>query len=72
MLYEINNNMLVEDQPIDSHYFTITGIVKIYNSDENMYEKYYEISTWGRKDYIKYDEWLEELDYFTNYLHIEY
>lgn len=53
-----------------SHYFTITGIVEIY--ENNMYVKYARISSWGDEYYINLDEYAEELNYFTNFLYVNY
>ncbi len=55
---------------IGSHYFTITGIVEIY--DGNRYVKYGRISTWGEEYYINLDEYTSRLSNFTNFLYTIY
>lgn len=62
----------IYSRDIYSHYFTITGEYYFYHKQNGRYEKYYRISTWGKMMYIQCDEWLEELDYTTNYIQIEY
>ncbi|MBO5424751.1 MAG: cellulose binding domain-containing protein, partial [Lachnospiraceae bacterium] len=50
-----------------SHYFMVTGVVKMY--EEQKYVIYLQLSTSGERKYAKYDEWSKKLDYFTNILY---
>lgn len=55
---------------IGSHYFTITGVVEIY--ENNRYVEYARISTWGEEYYINLNEYTSRLTCFTNFLYIIY
>lgn len=55
-------------QRISGHYFTAIGVYKVYNSSTKKYVTYYSIVSWGKNYYIKADDFLNNLSYFTNIL----
>ncbi len=42
-----------------------------YNVDKNIYDTYYQISTWGEKYNIKADDFLNNLNWFTNIVYTD-
>lgn len=55
-----------------SHYMTIIGLYKYLNEDSLDYEYLLEVASWGTKYYIRYDEYSDSLNYFSNILSINY
>ena len=68
--YEADTNN-ISNQKIVSHYFVITGVFMEYNVDKNIYDTYYQISTWGEKYNIKADDFLNNLNWFTNIVYTD-
>lgn len=63
LIYKKDKNGVLEDYSyMESHYFVMTGI------KEN---KIIQISTYGGKYFIEFDEWVKNLSYFTNILYIK-
>lgn len=52
-----------------SHYFNITGIVRLKNNGKN--EDFLIISSWGKEYYILLNKWVDKLSYFTNIMYLE-
>ena len=69
-LYRIDENYFKLYDNIYSHYYTITEVLKKYNSRKQQYIYYYKISSWGKELYIKCEDWLDDIDYTSNYLDI--
>ncbi len=67
--YDVHHNQMKECSSCTSHYFNITGIMNIVINNEN--QIYFKISTWGKLYYIKLDEWIKKLSYFSNILYIK-
>ncbi len=65
-IYDEKDNCLILKQRCNSHYFNITGIVEF----ENEGDKYFRISSWGKLYYIRVEDWIRKLSYFSNILYI--
>jgi len=63
--YDEVQNSLIKESGICSHYFNIVGMSKIKDKDMII------ISSWGKKYYAYYDEWVKKLSIFTNILYVE-
>ena len=68
-LYKNNAGALYSvNQKIKSHFFTITGIYKIY--EDGKYDTYCRICSWGEEYYIKLVSFEKKISYFSNILSI--
>lgn len=67
--YDEKKNEIKESSGCTSHYFNITGIIHIETNNEK--NTYLSVSSWGELYYIKFDDWVKKLSYFTNILHIK-
>jgi len=68
--YDQNNCTMIISDDMGSHYFTITGIVNVYEG--NRYVEYARISTWGKEYYIKLEDYFRRLSYFNHFLYVIY
>ena len=68
--YDCETNSIVKNK-IKSHYFVITGVSMVYNADLNVYDRYYQISSWGEKYSIKADDFLNNLNWFTTIIYTD-
>ncbi len=64
--YDLNEKAMKQVSKCTGHYFNITGLVELCDSKE----KYFRVSTWGKMYYIKVDDWIDKLSFFTNILFI--
>ncbi len=64
--FDSANHNVKKNGSIAGHYFNITGIVKL----EDTNDRYFVVSSWGKMYYIKIEEWLKKISYFTNVLYI--
>ena len=69
-----SNNTFKKAASIKSHYMVITGIIRytdnVVNKNKNRYRIMLEISSWGKKYYIDYDEYNEKTSFYSNILYI--
>ncbi|MBE5933033.1 MAG: hypothetical protein E7263_06415 [Lachnospiraceae bacterium] len=63
--YDDVENEFKKADDIRRHYFNIVGITKRDNQELLI------VSTWGRKYYILFQQWLEKLSLFSNILYVE-
>ena len=71
--YKYEDNVFKVDQDKDSHYVTVTGIIEFSDSIQEKLDCgkiMLKISSWGRTLYINYDEYKDDIDFFTNILEI--
>ena len=73
-LYESNNEKSYQFyDDIKSHYMTVTGIIEYSDeiADRIGHKRMLEISSWGKKLYFDFDEYLHYMSPFTNILYIQ-
>lgn len=63
--YTYENSKLYKSTSCTSHYFNIIDVVDIPENDD----KYFVVSSWGKKYYIKVADWINRLSFFTNILY---
>lgn len=75
VLYNTNNYTSYSDETtIKSHYMTITGVIEysqdivLKNTNEIPSEIMLQVSSWGKKYYVSYDEYKNSLGVFSNIL----
>ena len=70
--YTDGANNFIESQKLSSHYVTITGIIEYSDAMANKigHKRMLEVSSWGEKFYIDYDEYSTFMSPFTNILYI--
>lgn len=68
-VYDDSKKTMIKASGCSSHYFNITGIKDVAENMETT--KYFIISSWGKKYYIKVNEWIEKLSYFSNILFVK-
>lgn len=68
--YAINETVNKENQPVRSHYMTIIGLYKYWNEETKRFEYILEAVSWGDVYYIRYDEYSDNISYFSNILTI--
>lgn len=54
-----------------SHYMTIIGLYRYWEDEAMKYEYIMEVVSWGKIYYIRYDEYSDNMCYFSNILRIE-
>ncbi len=54
-----------------SHYMTIIGLYKYFDETIGRYEYIMEVTSWGKRYYARYDEYSDNLTYFSNILRIQ-
>lgn len=57
-------------QPVESHYMTIIGLYKYWDEEIKRFEYILEVVSWGDVYYIRYDEYSDNISYFSNILTI--
>ena len=63
--YDEESECLQKEARIGSHYFNIVGITSRDDKDLLI------ISTWGKRYYAYFDEWVKKISIFTNILYVE-
>ncbi|MCR4651942.1 MAG: hypothetical protein K5662_09360 [Lachnospiraceae bacterium] len=59
------------DEDVKSHYMTIVGYSKYLRDDGINYEYVLKVVSWGKIYYINYDEYADNLSYFSNVLEVK-
>lgn len=65
--YVYENSKLLKSTSCTSHYFNIVDIVNM----PEINDKYFVVSSWGNKYYVKADDWVNRLSVFSNILYCE-
>ena len=60
-----------DDEQCKSHYMTIIGLYRYLDEDSTDYEYLLKVTSWGEVYYIRYDDYIEKLSYFSNILRIQ-
>ena len=55
---------------VESHYMTIIGLYKYWDEEIKRFEYILEVVSWGDVYYIGYDEYSDNISYFSNILTI--
>ena len=57
-------------QKVKSHYMTVIGLYRSLNEAECEYEYILKVVSWGEIYYVRYDEYANNINYFTNILRV--
>ena len=66
-----NVNADLDHEDVGEHYMTIIGLYRYLNEDSTDYEYLLKVTSWGKVHYIRYDDYIKKLSYFSNILRIE-
>ncbi len=58
-------------EPARRHYMTIVGLHKYFKESTMTYEYILEVVSWGNIYYIRYDDYSDNISYFSNILRIQ-
>ena len=66
-----NTEMDQNEKDAGKHYMTIIGLYKYLDEDSTDYQYILKVTSWGSVYYIRYDDYVKKLSYFSNILRIE-